>query len=168
VSAIEPVLRALRAAGVRFVVVGGVAVVLQGHARMTADLDLVLDLAPSQALAAMEALVALGLRPRAPVEAAAFADPEQRRGWIEEKGMRVFSLWDPSDPLREIDIFVEPPMPFEDLWRRADELELAGGTVRVACIDDLITMKAAAGRQEDLHDIEALRAIAEERARGAR
>lgn len=37
----EPVFRALDTSGARFVVVGGVAVVLQGHARLTADLDLV-------------------------------------------------------------------------------------------------------------------------------
>ncbi len=44
----EPVLAALDAAGVRFVVVGGVAVVLHGHPRMTADLDLVVDLTASR------------------------------------------------------------------------------------------------------------------------
>jgi len=36
----EPVLAALDANGVRSVVVGGVATVLHGHARLTADLDL--------------------------------------------------------------------------------------------------------------------------------
>ena len=38
----EPVFAALERAGSRYVVVGGVAVVLQGHARFTADLDLVI------------------------------------------------------------------------------------------------------------------------------
>jgi len=37
VALFEPVLAALDAAGVRFVVVGGVAVVLHGHPRMTAE-----------------------------------------------------------------------------------------------------------------------------------
>jgi hypothetical protein len=35
-------------AEVRFVVVGGVAVVLHGHLRATKDLDLILDLAPDE------------------------------------------------------------------------------------------------------------------------
>ncbi len=38
------ILTSLAAAEVRFLVVGGVAVVLHGHPRFTADLDLVLDL----------------------------------------------------------------------------------------------------------------------------
>ena len=41
-------------AGARFVVVGGVAIVLQGVARLTADIDLVLDLEPGNALRAIE------------------------------------------------------------------------------------------------------------------
>jgi len=40
----EDVLRALDAAAIRFVLVGGVAVILHGVPRTTADLDLVIDL----------------------------------------------------------------------------------------------------------------------------
>jgi hypothetical protein len=39
----EPIFAALAERGVRFVVVGGVAVVLHGHSRSTVDLDLVID-----------------------------------------------------------------------------------------------------------------------------
>ena len=45
----EPVLEALNARDVRYVVVGGLAVVLHGHARLTADLDIAVDLSPGQA-----------------------------------------------------------------------------------------------------------------------
>ncbi|MEB2314164.1 MAG: hypothetical protein OZ921_19875 [Sorangiineae bacterium] len=161
----EPVLLALARRQVRYVIVGGVAVVLQGYARLTADLDLVVDLEPAQALSAVEALLALGLRPRAPVDARGFAAPAVRRSWIEDKGMRVFSFWDPTDPLREVDLFVEHPIPFEDLFARADELSLGGTTVRVASIDDLIALKRLADRAEDRLDIEALEVIREEKRR---
>ena len=40
----EPVFLALNEAGVRYVIVGGLAVVLHGYPRFTADLDIVLDL----------------------------------------------------------------------------------------------------------------------------
>jgi uncharacterized protein (DUF1330 family) len=43
VGAVESVLSALNAAGVRYLVVGGVAVVLHGHLRTTAALDLVIQ-----------------------------------------------------------------------------------------------------------------------------
>ena len=43
------VLQALEVAGVRYVLVGGLAVLLHGIDRLTADIDLVVDLAPEQA-----------------------------------------------------------------------------------------------------------------------
>ena len=97
--------------------------------------------------------------PRAPVDARDFADPAARRRWIDEKGMRVFSLWDPRAPLREVDIFVDAPIPFEDLWARSVEVTMMGHRVRIASIADLITMKQIAARPKDLEDIAALTSI---------
>ena len=107
----------------------------------------------------------MGLRPRVPVEAEAFADPSQRERWIEERGMRVFNLYDPSDPLRSVDLFVNYPIPFEELWARSKLIALPSGDVRVASIDDLIEMKKTAGRPQDSEDIEALEALRDELAK---
>jgi hypothetical protein len=49
---------------VRFVVVGGLAVILHGHLRATRDLDLVIDLEPSNCSRGLDALRGIGLRPR--------------------------------------------------------------------------------------------------------
>lgn len=163
VSIYERVFRALGEAGARYVVVGGLATVLHGYARLTADIDLVVDLEPSEARKVMAALESLGLRPRAPVTAAEFADPEKRRQWVEEKGMQVFSLWDPREPLLEVDVFVTHPIPFDELWHRSEELQLERARVRVVSIADLIALKRLAGRPQDLQDIEALEAIVEQR-----
>ena len=165
----EPVFSALNAADVRYVIVGGLAVVLHGHPRLTADVDLVLDLEPSVARRALEALVGLGLKSRAPVDPLAFADLRQREIWLAEKGMQVFTLFSPANPLLILDLFVRDPIPFEQLWARAETLDLGGIPVRVASLDDLITMKRAVGRPQDLMDIEALEALklAREEGRGA-
>jgi len=163
VSALESLFRVLNDAGVRYVVVGGVAVVLHGYPRFTADLDLVVDLEPDAADLAIRTLTAAGLRPRVPVDPAAFADPAQRREWVELRGMQVFSLYDPNDPLRTVDLFVEPPIPFEDLWSRSDLISLPSGKIRVASIGDLIEMKRIAGRPQDSEDIRALEALRDER-----
>lgn len=159
VALFEPVLSALDAAGVRFVVVGGVAVVLHGHPRMTADLDLVIDLAAAPAASAIQALLDVGLQPRLPVDPHAFADPEVRRVWIDERSLTVFTMVDPSDPLLEVDLFAQPPLPFEELWERADVVDLNGQQVRIASVDDLIAMKRHAGRPQDLADIAALEGL---------
>ena len=86
----EPFFESLDRADVRFVVVGGVAVVLHGHARLTADLDLAVDLAPEPARRVIDALVELGLRPAASVDPGGFADPATRELWIAKRGMLGF------------------------------------------------------------------------------
>lgn len=163
-SLYEPVLQALIARGVRFVVVGGQAVVVHGHARLTIDLDIVIDLSPDQAAAAMDVLVAQGFQPMAPVNAKDFADATIRQGWIDEKHMQAFPMRDPNDIRRKVDVFVRDPIPFEDLWARSIAAQFGPTTVRVASIDDLIAMKRAAGRTQDLADIEALTIIREDTA----
>ncbi|MBI4637248.1 MAG: hypothetical protein HY727_12940 [Candidatus Rokubacteria bacterium] len=50
----EPLLDALNRAAVRYVVVGWFATVLHGYARLTADIDLVVDLAPDEARKAVD------------------------------------------------------------------------------------------------------------------
>ena len=158
-SIFEPVIEALEAADIRYVVVGGLAVVLHGHARLTADLDPAVDLVPEEAARAAAALTELGLRPRVPVDAAALADPDERARWVRTKGMTVLSFWDPEHPLRVVDVFVENPIPFDELWERSERVELSSVPVRIASIPDLIRMKEIAGRPQDADDVAALRAI---------
>ena len=140
-------------------VVGGVAVVLHGHARLTADVDLILDLDPNAAGRAMRALAALGLRPRAPVDPEAFSDERTRESWIRDKGMQVFSLFDPDDPILAVDVFAEHPVDFEGLFERAEVCDIAGIPVRIASISDLIHLKRLADRPRDREDIAKLEQI---------
>ena len=162
-SLFAPVFAALNESGARYVVVGGLATVLQGYARLTADIDVVVDFEPTALRLLLDRLLAIGLRPRPPVPAQDFADPEKRASWMRDKGMRVFSLWDPSNPLREVDLFVEHPVEFDELYLRSDQVSVAGTEVRIASIPDLIVLKRVAGRAQDIQDIEALQAILERR-----
>jgi predicted nucleotidyltransferase len=154
------VLEALSDAGVRYVVVGGVAVVMHGYLRMTQDVDVVVDLEQENVLRAVDTLTALGLRPMVPVDAREFANPEKRREWIEERNMKVFSMRDWKDPFLSVDLFVREPAPFVELSARAVKVQVGHATVLVAAIDDLIAMKREAGRPTDLQDIQKLEEIA--------
>lgn len=156
-SDLERIFAALEDSGARYLVVGGVAVVLHGHLRFTADLDLALALDDRNVERALNALEGLGYRPRAPVALRAFADPGQR------------ALWSAELPGTEIDLFVEDPLPFEAGFERRLLAEIGELRVSVASLADLIEMKRRAGRAQDLDDVRELEAIAretEERRRG--
>ncbi len=159
VAVFETLFQALNDAGARYVVVGGVATVLHGYARLTVDVDLIVDLEETEALKVIDALSDLGYEPRVPVQARDFADAKVRGSWIREKNMKVFSLWDPRNPMRVVDLFVRHPIAFESLWARSEVVHLSTTTTRIASIDDLIRLKELAGRDQDLTDIEKLREI---------
>ena len=140
-------------------VVGGVATVLHGYARLTADVDLILDLEREATARAMRALAALGLRPRVPVDPEDFADEQTRKGWVQVKGMRVFSLFKPDDPLLSVDVFAEHPVDFEALYERAEVRDIDAIPIRIASIADLIHLKRLADRPRDRDDVAKLEEI---------
>lgn len=158
-SVFEPIFQILNTAGVRYVVVGGLATVLHGYARLTADVDLAVDLAPEEATKTIQALVAKGFRPQVPVLPEEFANPAVREVWFREKHMRAFSLVDPTNPMRVVDLLLKPEVPFEELLARSREVMLNRTKIRIASIDDLIALKQQAGRPQDLADIEQLETI---------
>ena len=158
---IEAVVGALNAAGVRYLIVGGLAVMAHGYQRTTVDLDLVVQLVPQNLLTALEALVSLGYRPRIPVSAEQFADPLQREEWLREKGMRVFQLHSENHRTTPVDIFVYEPFDFDIEYEHAVLEPLALGIdARIIRLETLLEMKRAANRLKDLADLEALEKIA--------
>jgi len=164
VASFETVIRALNEAGVRYLLVGGLATVAHGHVRFTADMGLVLDMSEENLIRATGVLSALEYEPRAPVELAQFARRETRESWRMEKGMTVFSLWSPRFPMTEVDLFIDEP--FEDMhgvFERSVSREIAPGIeASVIGREDLVAMKRSAGRQRDLEDVQALEMLARE------
>lgn len=69
----------------------------------------------------IRALAGKGYRPQVPVSAEMFADPVVREEWLQEKHMWVFSLVDPANPMRVVDLLLKPEVPFEELLARSQE-----------------------------------------------
>lgn len=162
-ASVQAVVRALDAAGVRYLVAGGLAVNAYGVHRFTKHLDLVVALEPDNVRAAFKALAGLGYRPAVPVTADQFADDRGRRAMAHEKGMQVLQFW--SDEHREtpIDVFVEEPFPFDEEYGRGPIRELTdAGSVHIVSLATLIGMKEAAGRAQDRVDVEKLKERHEE------
>lgn len=153
---VERVLGALEMAGVRYLVVGGVALVLHGYLRTTIDLDLVLQLDPDNLDRALSAFSDLGFVPQAPVPLRSFADPQTRENWAHEMHMVVFSLWHPDHRGFAVDLFLQEPFDFEEAYRGALKVQLQGVEATVLSREDLVEMKRATGRPRDLEDIEIL------------
>jgi len=135
---------------VDFVVVGGVAVVAQAQPRFTNDLDICYAVEPRNLEALGAVLVKLDAKLRGIDEDLPFvADARTLRQ------TQILCLDTSEGPL---DLLVSPDgsPPYEALRRRADAIEIDGVEVRVASIDDLVAMKQAGGRPQDLADVEAL------------
>jgi plastocyanin domain-containing protein len=152
----EEVFRKLAERKVRYAVAGGIALVLHGAVRFTADLDLIVDLSPDNLNTFIPAINDLGYRPRLPVKTEDFADPLQRKHWIAEKEMTVFTFYHPERPISEIDVFVREPLEFDVLERELVWIRARDVAIPVVSLHHLKMLKRAAGRPQDLADIEAL------------
>jgi hypothetical protein len=152
-TAYARLVEALVDAGVRFVVIGGVALVARGGARLTQDLDVVYDRAPDN----LDRLVAAvgPLHPRlrgAPPELPFFFDARTLRS-----GLNFTFVTDAG----ELDIFGEVAGlgGYVEAEAASSIVTLFGRDVRLLGLDGLERTKRAAGRAKDLLDLETIRAL---------
>jgi len=141
--------------GVDYIVIGGIAAIAHGSTRNTRDVD----------------FVASTDRPNLERLAAALRDLDAR---LSDTDAHLLGI-DVHDPetlgsgatftmetdAGGLDFFNDVPgaAPYDQLRDRALVIDLDGVTIRVAGRDDLIRMKQASGRPQDLDDIAALTAL---------
>jgi predicted nucleotidyltransferase len=142
--------RALVDGGVDFVIVGGVAVVLQAMPRFTKDLDICYSTAEDNLDTLGHVLVGLKARLRGIPEPVPFV-PDGHT-------LRRTQILCLTTPVGDVDLLVNPDgaPDYDTLRERASVMELSGRSVRIASVEDLLGMKRAAGRPQDLADIESL------------
>jgi len=150
---------ALSEAQVRYVLVGGMAVQLHGYFRTTFDVDLVLAMDDDNLTRFIGVAKQLGLVPSIQVPIDSLRNAAQIEQWHREKGMLAFALREPQTGGGVVDVLVRPEVPFEQMHERAVTGELMGQQIKIACIDDLLTMKRLANRDKDRLDIAALEKI---------
>lgn len=135
--------------GVDYITIGAFAVIAHGYVRATADIDVV----ARQDRNNLERL------------AAAFTELHARLRGVDADLLEI----DPTDPdvlangasftldtdAGPVDYLTDVPGAgdYDDLRARAIEANAAGVVVRVVGLDDLIRMKRASGRPQDLRDI---------------
>lgn len=149
-SFLSRVSNALDAAGVRYALVGGYAVALHGAVRGTVDIDIVLRWTLRDLEAAETALNSIGLVSRLPVTADSVF--QFRDEYIRNRNLIAWNFFNPQDLSEQLDIVI-----IEDLrGKRRIRVDTLNGPVQVLSRKDLIAMKRASGRPQDLADVEAL------------
>jgi hypothetical protein len=139
-SEFKDLLSIFNAHGVEYLVVGAHALAAHGRIRATGDLDIWVRADPANARRVMQALAAFG----APLQDLREADLAQP-GIVFQIGVAPLRI----DILTEID-----GVQFEDAWRQRLSSVFAGEPVSVLSVAHLIENKRAAGRAQDLADLD--------------
>lgn len=137
-------------AEVRFVIVGGLAVIAWGHERFTRDIDIVPDPNPDNLERLASTLIELGGRV---IVGDGFLTGEAIR-----KFLRAGDITLVTTELGQVDVLQGVPyIPrFSEMLAESASADLDGIEVRVCSGRHLLAMKRAASRDHDLSDIEAL------------
>jgi len=154
----EDVFRLFNRNKIKYVVIGGMAVNLQGAMRSTADLDIAAELTNSNLDKIFKTCVKLGYTLRQPIELNDVSDPIKRRKLIRNKHLKAVTFHKQGD-YKEIDVLIDLIIPFKKLYSNADMCKVGNLKIRLACINDLIRMKSATGRPLDKIDTRILKQV---------
>lgn len=128
---------------VRFVLIGGLAMIARGASHITFDVDVSYERNTENLIALVKVLKNCHARLR--------NVPADLPFLLNVKTFKNVQNLTLTTDVGDLDLLAEPAGvdSFKDLWDRATEIEIFGFMVRVASLEDLIAMKRAAGRPKD-------------------
>ena len=141
-SDFSDLLRLFDAGRVRYLVIGGYAVIQYAEPRFTADLDLWVGTDPRNADAVYRALREFG----APLSGLT-VDDFAEEGYFYQMG---------APPVRVDVLMGIPGVEFEAAWNRRMAVDFDGLPVQFISREDLIAAKRASGRPQDMTDVQSL------------
>ncbi len=166
IRSVEAIVKALNGAKVKYLVVGGLAVNAYGYERLTRDVDLVIGLERENIIRGLRALMAIGYNLRIPVTPSSSRIRRCVKSWRREKNMVVLQLWSDVHRRTPVDVFVYEPFDFDKEFARAIRERVAGRIpATIVSYKTLLALKKAAGRSQDLTDIQKLRKLDRHRKR---
>lgn len=154
---LQQLLARLTEAGVRFSIIGGVALIARGVQRATEDLDIAYARDRDNLKRLAAALASLHPRLRDVAGELPFV--------LDEATLRSGLNFILDTDLGPLDLFGEVPGlgSYEHVDAASDELEIAGMQLLVLTLDGLERAERAAGRAKDLVDLGSIRALRDER-----
>lgn len=139
--------------GVDHLTIGAWAVIAHGYVRATADIDFVARLDEQNMARLAAALKELNARLRRVDADKLDIDPRDPRVLITGASFTMDTDAGPLDFLNAVPGAAD----YDDMRSRARKADAGGVTVRVVGYEDLLRMKEASGREQDLLDIHQLR-----------
>lgn len=150
------ILQALLEAQVEFILIGGLAAQVHGSPSLTRDVDVCVNLDGEnldRLAAALRGLAAIrrGL-------------PDGVSAPVDARALRAGDVFTLGTRFGDLDVLAhpDPGLDFDSLAERSIRAELFGLPIMVASLEDLMSMKRAAGRPKDRIELEILGALREE------
>ncbi|MEP7264830.1 MAG: hypothetical protein ABI772_10045 [Bacteroidota bacterium] len=143
----------LNESDVRYVICGGLAVNLHGIPRMTADIDIILDLNKSNIEKFMEAVKSLHYELTLPLKAEDIWEESKRQSLIKDKNLIALSFYNYDDNTVMLDVLLDFPILFNELWQNKVTRKSGNAEIYVVSIDHLISLKEYSNRIQDQQDI---------------
>ena len=130
----------------RWFLFGAQAAILYGVARLSADIDVTLDLGDKSSRDVVDALAAAGFNPPS----------RTRAGFI--KAARVLPFVHRASRM-PVDVVLAGPGPEDQFFAGTQERVVGEARVPVVSAEDLVAMKVLAGRPRDVGAVEAIYAV---------
>lgn len=147
---LHDICNALEDAKISYAVVGGYAVALHGAIRGTVDVDIVIQWTLENLEKVEMVLKKAGLISLIPINASNLFN--FRDEYIQNRNLIAWNFYHPMNPVIQLDIIIN-----YDLKKgHTKTIKTPDGKVKILSLNDLIAMKKASGRPQDLEDVKAL------------
>lgn len=149
----EAIIAALVAAGVRFVVIGGVAATIQGSARFTNDIDICYDTSPANVERLAQLLASWHAYLRGVERGLPFV--------MDARALRTSPIMTLTTDLGDIDVLDAVPGVgnYTAAFKASEAVEIGDVEFRALTLEVLINSKRAVGRPKDVEHLVELEAL---------
>ncbi|MEX2596952.1 MAG: nucleotidyltransferase [Salibacteraceae bacterium] len=134
----------MNAHGVRYLIVGGLAVVIHGYMRTTGDVDLWVENTNENISRMKDVFLEMGY--------SSVQVDDATNHYKEGKKVTVYLDADSEIPIEFMPIYATS-VSFEKAWEIKEQHAFGGTFVNVVDVDTLLDMKIRAGREQDLRDV---------------
>ncbi|GIX41548.1 MAG: hypothetical protein KatS3mg129_1281 [Leptospiraceae bacterium] len=158
-SFLKDILIALSKNNVKYIIFGGVAVVLHGVERMTLDLDVSIEMSKENIDKFLKVMKEFNLSPRPPVPEDILYDKDLINYLINEKNAVAFTFIDKDKPFKQVDVLIHPDLKYEKWINKTQKIDLYGHEICILTKEAIIELKQnlKKPRDKDLIDIKELK-----------